>query len=169
MQDDCNLLVPKTHYLLAVHVHICYGRDRTSKRVPGNMREVPSHAGLAWSASNRIQYTENGQGNQYPTGPISRPMSVPLLQSVDQPRLRAKAQNTCGKTDQFHVRVYIEPVRKPSTRSAISSAAVSSAKWPPSTICTCALGTSRRNASGSEASNERSYFHQITRKSPDGA
>src|SRR6202035_2781280 len=48
------------------------------------------------------------------------------------------------------------------TRKAISSAAVSSAKWPPSTMWISALGTSRRYDSGSEGSNDDSYFPQIT-------
>ena len=48
------------------------------------------------------------------------------------------------------------------TNVAISSAAVSNAKCPPSTTWTSAFGTSRRYASGSDGSNESSYFPQIT-------
>src|SRR5690349_6773886 len=52
--------------------------------------------------------------------------------------------------------------RKSRTNSAMRSAAVSRAKWPASSTWTCALGTSRRYASGSDSSNERSCLPQIT-------
>ncbi len=55
------------------------------------------------------------------------------------------------------------PCMNARTIAAISSAAVSSAKWPASRTWTSAFGTSRRYASGSDGSNERSYLPHSTR------
>src|SRR3954464_15438716 len=63
----------------------------------------------------------------------------------------------------FFTGVVRTELRKPLTSPAISSAAVSSAKCPASSTCTSALGTSRRYACGSDASNDRSYLPQRTR------